>query len=736
MKPKSIAQIIVSFILVLSSNLPAGEGEWTSGGPEAYPVRSFAINPETPPILLAGTPGRGLFRSTDSGLSWTQLENGFSGVYFDDYFDAISFHPLDPTIIYVGEDGAGVFKSPDSGDSWTAMNQGLPNGFIAVYSIVIDPQHPETLWISVGGDHGIYKSTNGGNTWEEKNQGLKASLRIPAITIDRKNTSILYIATSYDGVFKTTDGGENWELSSNGIPSVHSSSLVIDQSNPQIIYLGTYTDGVYWSTDGGESWQTSNLGLTDTNVQSLAIDPLIPSRLYAGTRSGVFISSDSGISWELSKSGLGNLVVRTLAVDPLESNIVYAGTFMGVHQSTDTGMTWSPRLNGFPSPLVYWVGVHPTNDDILYIGTYNCGIFRSTDAGETWIPMNDGIRFPIIFALAADSDYPNIIYAGSGFGGVYKTQDGGTHWHTINVGLGSVDNTFPSIILHPRDSEIIYAGDRGVVNISTDGGETWNPTDNGLPLTFNNSLAVDLNDPTHIYTGTNMYGVYVTTNGGETWIEANTGLNNGWAQHVQELDVSPLGSEVQSNGLPEGVVRSLTIDPIDPMHLLVAVEDAGVYESFDNGENWTDLGSPGLTNFKFWSIAMDRSDPPRIHVGTSEGVFNLTRVPTDVDDPPSGPGLPRSFALSQNYPNPFNPSTTIAFDLPGAAGSKQLVSLTIYDIRGRLVRKLVNQEKEPGTYQVHWDGRDEHGQQASSGVYLYRIKAGDFTSVRKMVLVR
>jgi hypothetical protein len=96
--------------------------------------------------------------------------------------------------------------------------------------------------------------------------------------------------------------------------------------------------------------------------------------------------------------------------------------------------------------------------------------------------------------------------------------------------------------------------------------------------------------------------------------------------------------------------------------------------------------------------------------------------------------LPRTFSLSQNYPNPFNPSTTIEFTIP--AGISVPAKIVIYDIRGRQVRNLVDREEEPGEYQVHWDGRDDHMQAVSSGAYLYRIEVGNFVSTRKMLLVR
>jgi len=98
--------------------------------------------------------------------------------------------------------------------------------------------------------------------------------------------------------------------------------------------------------------------------------------------------------------------------------------------------------------------------------------------------------------------------------------------------------------------------------------------------------------------------------------------------------------------------------------------------------------------------------------------------------------LPKAFALGQNFPNPFNPSTTIAFDIPEAREEGVNVELNVYNIRGQLVRALVNEVKKPGHYAVQWNGHNEKGEVASSGVYFYRIKAGDYVATRKMVLLK
>jgi len=94
--------------------------------------------------------------------------------------------------------------------------------------------------------------------------------------------------------------------------------------------------------------------------------------------------------------------------------------------------------------------------------------------------------------------------------------------------------------------------------------------------------------------------------------------------------------------------------------------------------------------------------------------------------------IPENYVLHQNYPNPFNPSTTIRYDLPKPA----FVTLTIYNILGENVRTLVSEMKEAGNYQMHWDGKNDRGEVAHSGVYLYALAVGDFKEMKKMVLLR
>ena len=94
--------------------------------------------------------------------------------------------------------------------------------------------------------------------------------------------------------------------------------------------------------------------------------------------------------------------------------------------------------------------------------------------------------------------------------------------------------------------------------------------------------------------------------------------------------------------------------------------------------------------------------------------------------------IPEKFALHQNFPNPFNPETTIQFDIT----EKNIVTLQVFNLMGQLIRTLVSETKNPGFYSIKWDGRNDNGAYVSSGVYIYRIKAGNFLTQKKMIYMR
>ena len=94
--------------------------------------------------------------------------------------------------------------------------------------------------------------------------------------------------------------------------------------------------------------------------------------------------------------------------------------------------------------------------------------------------------------------------------------------------------------------------------------------------------------------------------------------------------------------------------------------------------------------------------------------------------------IPDVYALHNNYPNPFNPVTNITYDIPEVAN----VSLDIYNVMGQKVRTLVAGSHEPGRYRVLWNATNDFGEGLSSGMYIYKIQAGDFVSVKKLILMK
>jgi hypothetical protein len=110
-------------------------------------------------------------------------------------------------------------------------------------------------------------------------------------------------------------------------------------------------------------------------------------------------------------------------------------------------------------------------------------------------------------------------------------------------------------------------------------------------------------------------------------------------------------------------------------------------------------------------------------------VVTMSPVEQEQDDFAS---LPKEFDLRQNYPNPFNPSTVIEYALP----KPSQVKVQIYNVLGQRVRNLVNERQEPGYKMINWDGRDDSGNQISSGIYFYRIVAGNFIKCKKMTLLK
>ncbi len=284
-----------------------------------------------------------------------------------------------------------------------------------------------------------------------------------------------------------------------------------------------------------------------------------------------------------------------------------------------------------------------------------------------------------------------------GFNGmVIRTTDGGNTWAGAYVaGAYHLEHVhFPSLTTG------YTSGPDGIFK-STNGGQTWAEVTPDIDWDYWGCYFV--NDNVGLVVGGGCVGnqrFYKTTNGGTSWSDI-------------------------SAGLPDVPTESVVIDPQYPQNIYVG-NDLGVYCSTNNGSNWYvyNLGMPPALIFDLTIVYPNRHIRATTH---GNGVYERSLVPNPLVGVVKNTEVPQEFKLYQNYPNPFNPSSKIKYQL----AKSEYVLISVYDITGKTVKTLVNEKQNAGTYEVKIDASG-----LSSGVYFYRLTAGSFTDVKKMMLVK
>ena len=321
---RKVLLISLLTFLITSQAVPvsAVTNVWTSLGPEGGNITALVINPNTPSTLYVGTYSSGVYKSMNSGGTWSAANTGLTDLYVGD----LAIDPTNPRTLYAGTWG-GVFKSTDGGGNWSAVNTGLSS--LLITTLAIDPKTPRTLY---AGTYycAMYKSMNGGGNWSFAGKGLVGYAGgVMALAIDPKTPSTLYVGLNGTGVYKSTDGGGNWEWANTGLDHDKVRALAINPTHPNTLYAGIFDPGgVYKSTNGAGNWEAVRTGLLNNYVYSLAIDPKTPSTLYAGTsHEGVYKSTNGGGNWEAVNTGLlTDKNFYTLTIDPTNPCKLYAGT--------------------------------------------------------------------------------------------------------------------------------------------------------------------------------------------------------------------------------------------------------------------------------------------------------------------------------------------------------------------------------------------------------------------------
>jgi len=252
--------------------------------------------------MFCGTLGYGIYRYDMGQNRWLQV-NDFGNIDTTYQYTSMLFHPQDPNVIYLGTSLAGVYKSTDGGQSWREINVGFPND--GVFTMVFHPNNPDIIY--VGTSNGIYRSSNSGDLWEAWNNGWPAQQKAASIEFDPENPDIIYACSIGSGdeangqknfvgmVMKSTDGGASWFPITNGLDTNQEFyEVIIDRYDSNILYLATQSDGVFISYDGGACWIPWNEGLTELIAGGYGItNPMVLSAdgeylFFATKASGVF----------------------------------------------------------------------------------------------------------------------------------------------------------------------------------------------------------------------------------------------------------------------------------------------------------------------------------------------------------------------------------------------------------------------------------------------------------------
>jgi beta-propeller repeat-containing protein/FIMAH domain-containing protein len=278
-------------------------GETWSGvrtGLNTIAVWSFAFDPVQPSTIYAGTQAEGVFRSDDSGTTWTRTSVGvpFSPVY------ALAAAG-DSTTLYAGTPG-GVFRSHDRGETWTLLDIPLP-----ITSLVLAAD--ETLYAGSAyyATPGVLKSRDGGDTWLDTDAtGDVQALAVSGTTV---------YASTGEGVFRTANG-QDW-IRAAGLPP---STFVraVDPVVPSIAYAGGVS-GLFKTTSGGADWMKDPF-LEGVAISAVAVAPSDPATIVVGSSwGGMALSHDGGSSWQIS--GPPELIPNTFAIHPQLATTVYTG---------------------------------------------------------------------------------------------------------------------------------------------------------------------------------------------------------------------------------------------------------------------------------------------------------------------------------------------------------------------------------------------------------------------------
>src|ERR1041385_3054774 len=538
--------------------------------------------------------------------------------------------PSQPKTFYMGVASGGLFKTTDSGVTWTPITDGkIPLG--STGSVAVADSDPNVIYLGTGSDsvrsnvstgRGVYKSTDGGVTWSFI--GLYNAGQIGAVRIHPTNPDIVWVAAGGDvfksneerGVFKTTDGGKTWHKVLFISDAVGAMDVELQPRNPNAVYAwmshlerkpwtiisGSREGGFYKSTDGGEHFTKITNGLPNELIgkANLAVTAANPNRIYALVEAkpggGLYRSEDAGKTWALINSQ-GALIQRpfyytTLGADPSNADVVYAGA-EGFFKSTDGGKTFSTFRTPHGDNHDIWI--NPKDSQIM-IQSNDGGANVSTDGGRTWSSqMNQPTAE--IYGVWVDNQFPYKIYGAQQDNTTLIISSQAEPFTTTDWRIGPGCETGP-IMPYPLNPDIVYGsckGQYGVMNLKTGQEKNYwigaqslygNPASDLIyRMQRVSPMATSPDDPDVLYYGSQY--VHRTRDKGVTWERISPDLT-AHPDCCQGASGEPITRDVTGEEF-YSTLYAIAESPVEKGVIWTGSNDGPFYVTRDNGKNWTNV---------------------------------------------------------------------------------------------------------------------------------------------------
>ena len=406
----------------------------------------------------------------------------------------VAFDPSDGQIVYVADFLGGVFKSEDSGASWTRISEQ------SIRQIWIDPYESEHL-ICYAGSDGMYASHDGGYSWKLLVHG-DLNPRWMEFGKTRNTVYLIRFSGGREILFKSEDGGSSWEVINKDLDF---RKLTVFRGNVEELYCTTRDydlTNIYRSVDGGHNWSPVNVK-PYVEYKLVAVDPCDSDHLIAYCQSGMHTSYDRGLTWSLPGSNFPGVWLNYVQVSPLVEGMILVCTWdFNIMRTMNFGKTWEftnfPKHESGGAPIEF----SRFDPNIVYHSGNGCQLYRSDNGGMDWHVISPP-DFPCPYFLKASPLEPGLILAGGYEGIIMRSTDWGETWEEVfnqhNIFLVIEDIEFV-----PNNPTVVYAGKSNWASNkvkllkSTDSGATWNVVSE-LPTIYFRDMAISYTDPEVIY---------------------------------------------------------------------------------------------------------------------------------------------------------------------------------------------------------------------------------------------